>query len=338
MGYETKIEWTNTYLDREVLWHGTMTSVIPGATFNPWWGCMKVSPACKNCYAEYLSDVRYKNNHWGPGSTRRKFSLKHWMDPLKWNEECKKLGIRRKVFCASMADVFEDHGEVEQERERLWQMIEATPYLDWLLLTKRPENILNMIPKRWSSPGAYEFVDGGKLYDQVPKNVWFGTTAENQEWADKRVPELMKVKFRTGNIVFLSMEPLLGSVDLGQYVFPYRLIKRVPESGRTKWLDLIDWVIVGGESGNEARATHPEWITDLLDQCKKYQVPFFFKQWGEFSPVWKKDAARYVFVYPDGTYSNNQGVKDGVKGNLMTWWGKSGAGRELDGTVYNEMP
>jgi protein gp37 len=338
MGYETKIGWTNTYLTSEVVWNGVTTTTIPGATFNPWWGCEKVSPACKFCYAEYFSDVRMGNKLWGPGSTRKMFGDKHWNEPLKWNRECEKLGIRRKVFCASMADVFEDHPDVIEARERLWRLIEATPYLDWLLLTKRPENILKMLPDRWASPTAHEFVDGTKHMDDVPLNIAFGTTVENQTWAEKRVREICNVKLKTGRVIFLSMEPLLGSVDLDQDYFEHRLIRNVPSDSRTKWLDLINWVIVGGESGKDARPSHPQWFRDILHQCKKYKVPFFSKQWGEYSPQWKKDAAKNIFVYPDGTSSPNQAVKNGVRGQLMSWWGKSGAGAMLDGEEYLEIP
>jgi protein gp37 len=367
MAYETKIEWTATYLNYEVMWQKEMTKVIPGATFNPWWGCMKVSPACKHCYAEYLSDTRMGGNHWGPGSERRKFGDKHWNEPLKWNKECEKLGIRRKVFCASMADVFEDHPDVIEERERLWRMIDATPYLDWLLLTKRPENILMMLPDRWYRVEPYMTQEEAKsrreINRKVPTNVWFGTTAEDQEWSDKRIGHLTNVKIQTGRKIFLSMEPLLGPVDLEQDVFPHRLVRAVPRESRTKWLHLLDWVIAGGESGINARPSHPNWFISLRDQCEKYSVPFFFKQWGEygtkFCTMGEEPKAVFKMYHDYDHFAAKDWVEKGdqcidVTGKIckigmdfrdaeypvaiMNHVGKKRAGRELDGKLYNDMP
>jgi protein gp37 len=277
MGYQTAIEWTGTYLPQPMLYHGKMTQVIPGCTFNPWWGCMKVSPACTHCYAETLSN-RFGGKHWGLNSERKTFGEKHWKEPLKWDREAKKWGIQRKVFCASMADVFEKHEATFEERVRLWRLIEQTPNLMWLLLTKRPENIIDMIPWTWT-------IDGYK-----PKNVMFGATVENQIYANSRIIPLIAAKAKTGCKIFLSMEPLLGPVDLEQYYFPYRLIRHVSEENRTKWINLLDWVIVGGESGPKARPSHPDWFRIIRDQCKKYKVPFFFKQHGEWLPTLQRSA------------------------------------------------
>lgn len=306
MAHETKIEWTNTYLKKPVLWKQALTTVIPGATFNPWWGCMKVSPACTHCYAEHLSDVRFGNRCWGPNSNRKKFGQKHWNEPLRWNKECEKLGIKRKVFCASMADVFEYHPDVVEERKRLWDLIEKTQNLCWLLLTKRPENIIDMVPDWWLNVGA-------------PKNIWFGTTVENQQYAEERIVELMKAKYylAAGNkhkpIAFLSMEPLLGPVSL------------------TTWLGVIDWVIVGGESGDKARPSNPDWISDIRDQCREYKVPFFFKQWGEWVAYsCHKEDSREGVIYLD---SEQIAMK-----YAMVKTGKKNAGRMLEGEQYNEMP
>ena len=160
MAKDSKIEWTHH-------------------TFNPWWGCAKVSPACKHCYAETWAK-RVGKELWGAKSPRRFFSDAHWREPLKWNAEALALGEHRRVFCASMADVFEARAELDPWRDRLWRLIEVTPGLDWLLLTKRPHRIASHAP--WSA---------------WPAHVWLGTTAENQKWADVRVPELVKPDDKT---------------------------------------------------------------------------------------------------------------------------------------------
>lgn len=170
MGESTKIQWT----DR---------------TFNPWWGCTKVSPGCDHCYAESL-DKRLGGSHWGQGSPRREFGDKHWGEPLKWDREAGEAGVRSRVFCASMADVFD--AEVPQAwRDRLWALIHETPALDWQILTKRP-NLINKL-------GI-----GGTW----PANVWLGTSIESHEqiW---RIDELRKVD---AAVRFLSLEPLIGPV------------------------------------------------------------------------------------------------------------------------------
>lgn len=213
---KTSIEWTaSTRPD------GT---TVPGYTFNPWHGCMKVSDGCKHCYAETLNN-RFRPGYWGPPATtpRLMMSNEYWRHPVAWNRKAGDAGERRKVFCASMADVFEDHPDVGEARQRLWELVEATPHLDWLLLTKRPENILPMVPYTWVRLGA-------------PGNVWLGTSVENQQMADKRIPELVLADDQlVSTVAFLSCEPLLGPLSL----MPY--------------LDGIDWVIVGGESGPKCR-------------------------------------------------------------------------------------
>jgi protein gp37 len=217
-------------------------------TFNPWWGCVKLSPACANCYAEKWAR-RVGMQLWGGNAPRRFFSEKHWAEPLRWNAEAQRVGIRARVFCASMADVFEPRADLDESREKLWGLIEATPNLDWLLLTKRPGQIKHVYP--WAA--------------QPRHNVWLGTTAENQKWAVRRIERLLRVDAR---VRFLSCEPLLSAVDLSEW------LKR----------GQISWVIAGGESGAGARPTHPNWIRSLRDQCEVHSVPFHFKQWGHWSP------------------------------------------------------
>lgn len=221
-------------------------------TFNPWWGCHRVSPACDNCYAEAWAH-RLGHNLWGSRETRRFFGENHWREPIRWNAESAANGTRARVFCASMADVFEWRADLNEYRGRLWHLIEETPNLDWLLLTKRPQHILRMTP--WK--------------EDWPDNIWIGTTVENQRFADLRLPHILRVPAR---VRFLSCEPLLGSLDL------------------TSWFNRpsyysIDWVIAGGESGVHSRPMHPDWVLRLLDQCQRAQVPFHFKQWGHWVPA-----------------------------------------------------
>ena len=221
-------------------------------TFNPWWGCSKVSPACDHCYAE-LWAKRMGHAVWGRDANRRFFSDAHWREPLAWNGEAQSERKRRRVFCASMADVFERRSELNAERMRLWQLIKETPWLDWLLLTKRPQNIGDMVP--WSR--------------KWPNNVWLGTTVESQLFAEKRLPFLLK---HPAAIRFLSCEPLLGPLELRTWF-------------NKKGYYPIDWVITGGESGPSCRPMHPDWAKKILSQCKQAKIPFHFKQWGHWVPA-----------------------------------------------------
>lgn len=213
-------------------------------TFNPWIGCHKVSPGCMNCYASTFNN-RFKKAEWVLGGQRHRTSDSYQKSPLKWNKEARKINQIHRVFCASLADVFEtnEHDEMAQWREELHRdLITKTPYLDWLLLTKRPENISKFYGSR-----------------RIPWNIWLGTSVENQEYAEKRIPELIK---NDSPVRFLSCEPLLGPLDL------------------SPWLKYIDWVIVGGESGPGARPMNKEWVISLRNQCLEAGLPFFFKQWG----------------------------------------------------------
>ena len=233
------------------------------ATYNPWWGCVKVSPGCEHCYAETFAK-RTGHTIWGPAATtqRRTFGDKHWQEPLKWNEDAAKAGERRRVFCASMADVFEDHPQLPLERVLLWRLIDNTPALDWLLLTKRPENVLRMVPPFWLSG--------------FPPNVWLGTSVENQAMAGRRIPVLATIP---AEVRFLSCEPLLGPVDLTPWMGE-REWTQVAPGVRTRQGPLVDWVIVGGESGPRSRPMHPDWARSLRDQCQAAGVAYHFKQWG----------------------------------------------------------
>lgn len=228
MGANSKIEWTTH-------------------TFNPWWGCTKVSEACKHCYAEAWAK-RVGQSVWGPKPQRRLLSDNHWRQPLKWNKDAEGNSERPRVFCASMADVFEDRDELVPHRARLFDLIEDTPNLDWLLLTKRPQNVIKLA--RWST--------------DWPENVWLGTTVELQTRAEELLPYLEAVPAK---VRFISAEPLLGPLKIDQWL------------GST-----IDWVITGGESGPKARPASPLWFNDLHAQCMKNEVAFHFKQWGDWAP------------------------------------------------------
>jgi protein gp37 len=282
-------------------------------TFNPWWGCQKVSPGCASCYALTLSK-RFGHDIWGPAktTTRRTFGPKHWADPIKWNAEARTNNHRKRVFCASMGDVFEAHPMLDSERVKLWQLIEQTPMLDWLLLTKRPENIMQMIPDVWASG--------------LPVNVWVGTSVEDQQRADERIPELLRVPAR---VRFLSCEPLLGPVDIS--IIPDALY----EAGMPfSWNKLSDgrgihWVICGGESGPGARPMHPDWARSLRDQCEAAGVAYHFKQWGEYGQVQHSTPGGKVSLFcAGGTARTVEIVK----------LGKHAAGRLLDGRTWDQFP
>jgi protein gp37 len=226
-------------------------------TFNPWVGCAKVSTGCTNCYAE-AQNVRWgKSRLWGVNGDRDVTSKSYWRQPLAWNADAEEAGERARVFCASMADVFEDRPDLVAPRLELFKLIALTPWLDWLLLTKRPENIARLTPApplgladilgRWS-------------------NVWNGTTVEDQA-AVRRMHQLLEVR---SAVRFLSVEPMLGPVVLD-------LRPKGPSGSKQSG---IDWVICGGESGAKARDFEVGWAHQLKAECDAAAVPFFMKQLG----------------------------------------------------------
>ena len=307
------------------------------STFNPWQGCSKVSPACANCYA-----MDHVNRYGGDFLGKRVMTSDgYWKDPLKWNKEAEKSGQMRRVFCASLSDVFEDYqgpivnhkgqrlavwpdgsritidqGDIlphipggprshwmtmSDARLRLFNLIDSTPNLVWMLLTKRPENILKMWPtwpKGFPSDGSGGHGSGSRYL----KNVWIGTTVENQEQADKRIPELLKCR-DLAPVLFLSCEPLLGPVEFSDVSKRSDCVSQLGQPA----LNGIGWLICGGESGKNARPMNPQWALSMRDQCKAAGVSFHFKQWGEFD----------------------------AEGNRV---GKKQAGRLLDGKEWNELP
>ena len=266
MGKETSISWTRH-------------------TFNPWWGCEKVSPGCAHCYAETFSK-RTGHTVWGANAPRRFFGDKHWGEPLRWDIDAAKLGERHRVFCASMADWLEDRDDLVAPLAQLLELIRVTPNLDWLLLTKRPENWLKRITDAimWNwceddQAAALHAWGRNWINGQPPANVWIGTTVEDQQRADKRIPELLKIPAK---VRFLSCEPLLGPVDLrgpglyaGDSIAPAAIIDYEPR---------IHWAIAGGESGPGFRPFNPDWARSLRDQCKAAHVAFHMKQMGGLKP------------------------------------------------------
>lgn len=281
-------------------------------TFNPWIGCSKVSPGCAHCYAETLDRNRYSKtldggskeapvSHWGPGAPRHRTSDSNWKQPLKWNrqaaekccghceydeadgsliEQCEKCRVRPRVFCASLADWLDDEAPIEWLADLL-KLIHDTPNLDWLNLTKRPENFfprlrlaeekirklhLNRKDLEALATWIADWINGSP-----PSNVWIGTTVEDQLRAEERIPELLKIP---ACVRFLSCEPLLT---------PLNLDRVMDDELGAEWNTLemgINWVICGGESGKGARKFNPEWARSLRDQCQCDGVAFFMKQFG----------------------------------------------------------
>lgn len=212
-------------------------------TFNSWVGCQKVGPGCDNCYAETWDQRFSSGEHWGPGAPRRRTSSANWKKPLKWQREAEASGERTRVFCASLADVF-DNAVDPQWRRDLATLILQTPMLDWMLLTKRIGNVPKMVEDDFD----------GKL----PDNVWLGASVVTQIEADRDVSKLLAVP---ASIHWLSMEPLLEAVAI-----------------RPEDMKRLDMIVVGGESGANARHFDEEWGRDLLRQARSGGTAFHFKQ------------------------------------------------------------
>jgi len=300
MSENTKIEWATH-------------------TFNPWEGCQKVGPGCDHCYAE-TRNARFGGGqaiNWGPGAPRRRTSEANWGMPRRWNAEHEAFfaqhGHRQRVFCASLADVF-DIAVDPQWRADLFELIAETPNLDWLLLTKRIGNARGMI----HDAAAMAEVQRGMQWPWP--NVWLGATIVNQDEADRDIPKLLDVPAR---VRFLSMEPLLGPVSLRGHL---RSMGNCGPGGPA-WVPGIDWVIVGGESGPGARPMSPDWARSLRDQCESAEVPFLFKQWGEWLPMLGQAdgvPVREKVTTPDGW--------------VMGHAGKRAAGRLLDTRTWDGVP
>lgn len=416
MGQDSKIEWTDH-------------------TFNPWIGCAhreidgEPHPGCENCYAEAMMAGRWKKVNWGPAGTRIMTSPANWAKPIAWNKAAEKAGVRARVFCASLADVFEDwHGAIlshrvihdpacpengnqetdfnpvlwhrddigiceagqttvdkcrgerlatmDDVRRKLFELILRTPWLDWLLLTKRPENPLRMWPrhldggddpKLWSMELGERDGDRGSIPRQL-RNVWLGTSVSNQKTADRLIPELLKCH-ELAPVLFLSAEPLVGPLDLRTLFIPDRsgfwnafdgryAFKATTDAGQEFWCETeeplrghISQVIVGGESGLKGRSMHPAWPRALRDQCQAAGVAFFFKQWGEWAPavygeavtyhagyVEPNDQAEWSYVVNGMTCAKGPKRLEAEGFAYMDKVGKKAAGRMLDGREWSEFP
>jgi len=232
MGQDTSISWCTS-------------------TFNCWWICTEVSDGCDNCYARTLAK-RYGYG-WGKGVPRRVMSDAYWKEPLKWNRLAEASGEPWRVFCASMADVMDDEAP-EGQRERLWELIDTTPHLTWLLLTKRPQRYSRYLPAGFKH-----------------NNVWLGATTENQENYDLRWPILFKAASARYLTTFVSYEPALGPVRLHGVMGGYPI---VPE-----------WMIFGGESGPHRRPMECKWAEDVLADCKVMGTKFWMKQMDARTPA-----------------------------------------------------
>lgn len=263
-------------------------------TVNPWWGCEKVSPACAFCYAEGVDHRFTKKDggkpHWGANAPRRIRVEAASREAFRYEKRAVAEGRRFRVFCASMADFFEDRRDLDLPRLQFLDVIRRTPHLDWLILTKRPEAIRPLLERAFLSAASSssplgvakelrEWLWSWAECGEPPANVALGTTAETQEWADRRLIPLLQVPARTH---FVSVEPMLGPVDL-RCVSPYHnpgggrlgLDALAPDAAR------LDWVICGGESGRHARHMDLQWVRDLLASCRAADVPFFMKQLSE---------------------------------------------------------
>jgi len=287
------------------------------ATFNGWEGCTKVSAGCANCYAE-TRNKRFDGGNWGKGAPRRRTVASNWRKPLSWDRKAKLAGTRPRVFCSSLSDVFDE--EVSDVwRLELFHLIRSTPNLDWLLLTKRPQNI-----KRHLSAAIDAFVRTPDVPMETvdwlqawvdgtpPPNVWLGTTVENQEAADVRIPLLLSVP---AAVRFLSCEPLLGPLDLSKWLgqlwkcskcaYDWKAANTTAKQSESFCASCADktaqfvpnvkmgqglhWVIVGGESGSKARAFDLSWARSIVEQCRAAKVTPFVKQMGD-NPISNVDS------------------------------------------------
>lgn len=319
MSENSKIEWTDH-------------------TFNPWEGCQKVGPGCDHCYAE-TRNARFGGGqavNWGPGAPRRRTSPANWQKPLAWSAAHDEFfavhGRRQRVFCASLADVF-DNAVDPAWRGDLFSLIEKTPNLDWLLLTKRIGNVGNMLPVPFD-------------FDRLYPNVWLGATITSQAEANRDIIKLLELP---AAVRFLSMEPLLGPVDLSRidldghreiYPLACTLDREDDDGNELPDLPGLDWVIVGGESGPGARPMHPDWARRLRDQCAAAGVPFLFKQWGEWLPAIEGRSVLGKTLILEGAapFTDKPQWHGFEDRQQVARVGKRAAGRKLDGVQHDGFP
>lgn len=303
----SKIEWTKN-------------------TLQFWWGCDEVdgNPACDNCYARAWAE-RFGWDIWGHDKPRRPVGSA-WKNVGKWQRKAAKAGRIDLVFTSSMSDIFEKSMPLITPtqvsgtpiiaettgalRDEFFGRISKGHYpnLVFQFLTKRPPNIMRMVPKAW--------------HENWPRNVWVGTSAGDQENVDRLVPHLLMVP---APVRFLSAEPLTERIDISAYLIPHFAADDPRHYPRR---DGLEQVIVGGESGGNARPMHPDWVRDLRDQCQDYGTAFFFKQWGEWAPNCLCGRPKPCRTTP----------RTGGKMGVMFRCGKKHAGRTLDARTWDEIP
>lgn len=260
MAEKSKIEWTDH-------------------TFNPWTGCTNISPGCDNCYAEAWSK-RSGHVRWGK-HPRKRTTEAYWRGPVMWQRRADQFeaqhGRRQRVFCASLADVFDNKAE-QSWRSDLFALIRSTPRLDWQLLTKRPQNIGKMLPADWGDRGY--------------PNVWLGFTAEDQVRFEQRKRFLAEIP---APVWFVSYEPAIG---------PLRIAESDPKP---------DWLISGGESGHGARPMSPQWARDIREDCQRDGIAYFHKQWGSYdnNPLVAELGLAAVDVKAADPHGKGGGLLDG---------------------------
>lgn len=315
MGEHTGIEWAHH-------------------TLNLWVGCSKVNKLCQNCYAERSTFAKVRRADgielWGAKADRRLVSEKTVNQVYRWNQAALEDGERRRVFCSSLSDILEDRRDLDRPRFNLWKIVEDCQGLNFLLLSKRPENFARFTPRSWRD-GSW------------PSNAWAGTSAGDQETAEDAIPKLIDAA-RMAPVLFVSIEPMVGPID-------FSAIRIHDDELGARWRvleDALSWVIVGGESGPDARPMHPDWPRSIRDQCVDAGVPFFFKQWGGWSAVYDRDVddpdwGRCDVVRdstPRGRWLNLSGGH-GFHGDRVVRVdriGKKAAGRELDGRTWDQTP
>lgn len=244
MTWDSKISWTHH-------------------TFNAWLGCAKVGKDCENCYAETLMDKRFHRVAWGPEGTRKRTSMANWRKPVRWDKVAKENGVKFMVFGNSLNDILEDREELVQWRADYVELIESTPNLIWMLLTKRPEN-WELLPSKW--------------YAFPPPNVWFGLSVADRQTYFDRTGSFMDY-FDQFAVKFLSVEPQLGPLYLSN-------------DGHDR-IGFWDWIIGGGESdqAEPGRFYDLGWGRIMMQRCQKYGIPYFHKQmgsaWARTHIIWR---------------------------------------------------
>lgn len=317
----SKIEWTNE-------------------TINPFTGCTKVSEGCLNCYAEKmakrlqanpLTAKKYVNGFKPTFHSHEMDKVFHWKKP-------------RKIFVCSMGDLFHEDNAFSDILHVFYCMALAKHHT-YIVLTKRPQRMIDFFNTVEET--------GNKQYNPLP-NVWIGVTVENQKAADERIPLLLKTP---AAIRFISIEPMIGAVDLenirqyndkGKHIASFQVLEPIANCDDSN-RPALDWVILGGETGHNARPMHPDWVNKIKDVCLKYKTPFFFKSWGQWhAGSYATSYSAIVFndgsVIPDKpdlsmNFSDDLNINwHKYKPHVMARTGKKISGDLIDGIRYNQFP